>query len=214
MAKLLRISRTTVARKLKFLGPRAAIKLKEHNFSFKSSEVIEFDDLETFEHTKCKPLSVTLAVDAKTRRILDFEIARMPAKGKLARISRKKYGKRIDERTRGREKLFSNLKPFVSPFAHIKSDQNPYYPRDVKRHFPLATHETLKGQRGSTTGQGELKKVRFDPLFSLNHTFAMLRANINRLARRTWCTTKDPERLRDHIAIYAVFHNLVLLDST
>lgn len=33
---------------------------------------IEFDDLETLEHTKRKPLLVTLAVEYKTRRILCF----------------------------------------------------------------------------------------------------------------------------------------------
>lgn len=58
-----------------------------------------------------------------------------------------------------------------------------------------------------------MKKVRFDPLFSLNHTCAMLRANINRLFRRTWCTTKVPENLGAHIAMYAYYHNLILLEK-
>ncbi len=48
----------------------------------------------------------------------------------------------------------------------------------------------------------ELKKKQFDPLFSVNHTFATMRAKINRLNRRTWCTTKLPERLADHIDIF------------
>jgi transposase-like protein len=213
IAKLLKISRTTVARKLIFLGEQAKIKLLESNFAHPSSKIIEFDDLETFEHTKCKPLSVTLALVFEERRFLGFEVSKMPAKGHLAKIAMKKYGPRKDERALGRKKLFSKIQPFVHPFSEIKSDQNPYYPSDVKRHFPFATHTTLKGQRGSSTGQGELKKVRFDPLFSLNHTCAMLRANINRLARKTWCTTKNPARLEDHIAIYAAFHNLVLLNS-
>ena len=60
------------------------------------------------------------------------------------------------------------------------------------------------------TGQGELKKVVYDPIFSLNHTCAMLRANINRLVRKTWCTTKKPERLAMHITLYALYHNLNL----
>jgi hypothetical protein len=60
-------------------------------------------------------------------------------------------------------------------------------------------------------GQGELKKVGRDPLFSLNHTCAMLRANLNRLFRRTWCTTKRIDRLEAHLWIYVRFHNEVLL---
>ena len=63
------------------------------------------------------------------------------------------------------------------------------------------------------TGQGELKKLRFDPLFSLNHTCAMLRANINRLFRRTWCTTKKAACLKRHVAVYVRFHNTVLLKA-
>jgi hypothetical protein len=39
----------------------------------------------------------------------------------------------------------------------------------------------------------------------------MLRANINRLFRRTWCTTKKKERLEQHLAVYLDFHNRILL---
>ncbi|MBU6155196.1 MAG: hypothetical protein KGP28_12905, partial [Bdellovibrionales bacterium] len=45
------------------------------------------------------------------------------------------------------------------------------------------------------------------PIFSLNHTCAMLRANLNRLFRRTWCTTKTIQGLIDHLSIYVAFHN-------
>jgi len=66
--------------------------------------------------------------------------------------------------------------------------------------------------RGCVAGQGELKKIGFDPLFSLNHTYAMMRANINRLFRRTWNTTKDPRKLRDHIDLYVWYHNSELTE--
>ena len=91
--------------------------------------------------------------------------------------------------------------------ARIFSDQNPHYEPDVKKHFPEALYKTYKGRRGCVVGQGELKSGGFDPLFCLNHTAAMLRANMNRLFRRTWCTTKTVFGLEDHIAIYARAHN-------
>lgn len=210
-ARILRISRTTVSEKLVFLGAQAEAKLRISNLERPKALTIEFDDMETFEHTKCKPLSITLAVEAPTRRILGVEVSKMPAKGRLAKFAMKKYGPRKDERTEAREKLFSKLKHLVHETALIKSDQNPHYPPTVRKHFPLARHERHPGQRGSIVGQGELKKVRFDPLFRLNHTCAMYRANVNRLFRRTWCTTKKPERLRAHLAMYAVYHNLTLI---
>ncbi len=214
IARNLNLHQTTVKRKLIFLGCKAQMELLNFNLSLPKAKIVEFDDLETFEHTKCKPLSVTLAVEHKSRRILTFEVSRMPAKGKLSKLALKKYGPRRDERKSARAKVFKSLGPLVLSDATFKSDQNPYYPGDLKRNFPLATHESHKGQRGSIVGQGELKKVRFDPLFSLNHTCAMLRANINRLIRRTWCTTKVPEYLTLHIAIYANFHNKNLINSS
>jgi hypothetical protein len=203
-----------VQRKFIFLGHQALKKIENLNLALPQVKTVEFDDLETFEHTKCKPLSVTLAVEFGTRRILGYEVSQMPAKGKLTKIAFKKYGPREDQRRFGRAKLFEKIKPFVVPEALVKSDENPHYPNDVKRHFPLATHKIFKGQRGSIVGQGELKKIRFDPLFSLNHTCAMFRANVNRLFRKTWCTTKIPQRLHLHLAIYSLYHNLSLLDDS
>lgn len=211
IARILSISRTTVERKLLFLAQVA----RADNFrDFARGNVVldmQFDDLETIEHTKMKPLSVILAVEKGSRRILGFQVSQMPAKGPLAKKSRKKYGSRPDERPLGRRELFRYLEHRVHPRAKIMSDQNPHYVSDVKRWFPHATHETTKGLRGCVAGQGELKRAGFDPLFSLNHTFAMLRANINRLIRKTWCTTKNRDRLRDHIEIYVNYHNRQLL---
>ena len=75
---------------------KAKEELKLWNQNFKPAAEVEFDDLETFEHTKCKPLSVTLMVEYKTRRILGFEVSQMPAKGRIAHIARKKYGPRAE----------------------------------------------------------------------------------------------------------------------
>ena len=214
IARNLGISRTTVMRKLIFLGQKCLEEIQEQNSKSPKVTRIQFDELETIEHTKLKPLSIPIAVTYPERRILGFEVARMPAKGHLSKLSVKKYGKRKDERAKAMEDLFSSIKPFVDESCVLESDENPYYSRHINKHFPKGRHARFKGRRGSTTGQGELKKVRFDPLFQLNHTCAMLRANINRLVRKTWCTTKVPERLRFHLAIYAHFHNNHLIESS
>lgn len=212
-AYLLKLSRRTVERKLLFLGLKAEFQLRAYNYKTKAAVKVEFDDLETIEHTKYKPLSVTLAVEATTRRILGIEVSRMPAKGLLARKAREMYGHRPDERREGRRRFFKKLRYIVGEDAHFRSDSNPYYPTDLKEFFPNSSHEQVLGVRGAVTGQGELKKTAFDPIFSLNHTCAMLRDNVKRLSRRSWCTTKKPENLRAHLMIYAAFHNEVLLSK-
>ena len=206
-ALLLAVNPKTVVRKFVFLGQSAQVHLAYSNLLFPRTLEIQFDDMETFEHTKCKPLSITLAVEQSSRRILGFQVSQMPAKGKLAKIARAKYGPREDHRPEGRKKLLLNLQSLLKNNPIIKSDENPHYPKDLMRFFPKARHVTYKGRRGCVVGQGELKKIGFDPLFSLNHTCAKLRADVNRLFRRTWCTTKKPERLALHLAIAADFHN-------
>jgi len=213
LAMKLRVNRKTIVRKFLLIGQFSLEQLLEHNRHQPKATHVQFDDLETFEHSKCKPLSVTMAVEEDSRRILSFRVSRMPAKGLLASISRKKYGIRKDERPKAREEIFTELKDLVSEFALFKSDMNPHYPPDVKKHFPKSQHLTYKGRRGCVVGQGELKAGGFDPIFSLNHTFAMARANINRLFRRTWNTTKVPERLTLHFAMYALYHNKVLISN-
>jgi transposase-like protein len=212
-AKILNINRITVVRKFIFLGGRAEFRLALINFQRPKATVVEFDDLETFEHTKCKPLSVTLAVESPSRRILGFAVSEMKAKGLLTKKA-KKYGPRKDGRSKAREYLFRKIHPLVVETALIKSDKNPHYERDVFRFFPKAKYSQYKGKRGANTGQGELKKTKFDPLFSLNHTCAKMRADINRLFRKTWCTTKKKERLYLHLCIFADLHNEHLANQT
>ena len=209
LAKLLKVHPITIARKLTHLGSIARYKnlldrLKRENNKI---ELLQFDDLETFEHTKMKPLSVAMAVEKGSRYIVGFEVARMPAKGRLAKKSIKKYGPRVDERREARERLFRRIQSVVNDYAVIGSDNNPHYPNTVKKYFPNATHVGYPGLRGAITGQGELKKAVYDPLFSLNHTYAMLRANINRLFRKTWNTTKKVQAFRDHLELYVWYHN-------
>ncbi len=209
-ARILKINRKTVARKLIFMGRKAELDLKKFNAKFPKAKHVVFDDLETFEHTKCKPVSIGLMVEEETRRILGYNVARMPAKGLLAKISVAKYGKRVDERPKKRTELFTYLNSLVEEESIIKSDECPYYFKYIIRHFPKAGHIKFKGRASSIVGQGELKKVGFDPLFAINHTCATLRARTCRLIRRTWCTTKKPEMLNLHLAIVCLHHNLNL----
>jgi transposase-like protein len=210
IARLLKLSRTTVERKFLFLANISMRKNFENLKKSNSVTQLQFDDLETIEHTKCKPLSVAMAVENPSRKILGFSVSQMPAKGHLAKLARKKYGRRKDQRTEGWNQLFNYIRPRLANNLRIESDENPHYPKIVRNWCPEAEHRTIKSRRGCVAGQGELKKIGFDPLFSLNHTFAMCRANINRLFRKTWCTTKRPDRLVAHLHLYVNYHNQIL----
>ena len=212
IALTLNTTRVTVARKLEFLGKKA---LAEHQKMIRLQGIqnteVQFDELQTIEHTKCKPLAVAVAVSKQTRQLLGFSVSRMPATGHLSKIAYKKYGYRPDCRRDGLRSLFTQIKPSVGKKTTFHSDQHPYYKPLLKHYYPSSPYVQSKGSKASIAGQGELKKHYKDPLYAINHTLAMLRANINRLIRRTWCTTKDPTRLVYHLAIYMRFHNTRLI---
>lgn len=216
-ARLLKANPKTVVRKMLYLSAQAKLDHRESLRQIQGSgvliEKIQFDEMETFEHSKCLPLSIPLAVHAQTRKILGFQVCQMPAKGPLASISRKKYGPRKDDRRKAAHALFQDLRSVMSPRGLIESDENPKYPSWIRSSFKHVRHELHKGRRGCSGGQGELKRIGFDPLFSLNHTCAMLRANVNRLFRRTWCTTKRRIRLEAHLWLYVQYHNRILTKS-
>lgn len=213
-AFLVGVDRRTVARKLPFLAKRcrqkndvAISKLKNrvHN--------IQIDDLITKENSKLKPLTVSIAVDENRRKILALEVSQIPSFGHLSQLSVKKYGKRKDEHFEGLTRLFQKLSRVVASEVLIKSDEHQRYPGFISAYFPKAKHQQFKSERACIAGQGELKKVQFDPLFIVNHTCALLRANVNRLIRKTWCTTKDPARLKDHLDIFMYYYNEVILTA-
>lgn len=211
-ALLLGVHRNTVERKLPFLAERCRRFNRRSLHKLKGRiHSIQVDDLITKENSKLKPLSVTVCVDEHRRRILALEVSQIPAFGHLSKLAVKKYGARKDLHFEGLTKLFQTISPIVSSEVLVKSDEHQKYPGFISAYLPKAKHLTFKSERACIAGQGELKKVQFDPLFIVNHTCAILRANVNRLIRKTWCTTKDPKRLKDHLDVFVYFYNEVYL---
>jgi len=202
-AILLKINPKTAARKLKVLGAKCREQNQKHLLRDPEKvHNIQLDDLITKENSKLKPLSVTIAVNKDNRKILAVCVSKIPAFGHLAHKAIEKYGLRLDHHNEGLESVMKEIKPYLGREPLFESDEHQRYPYWIKKYFPHSEHKTFKSERSCVVGQGELKKVNFDPLFIINHTCAMLRANINRLIRKTWCTTKSIDRLKDHLDIF------------
>ncbi len=210
LALILGVRRPVIARRLLRFGICAQHNLEEYRKNREKVSKLDFDELETFEHSKCKPITAAIAVEDKTRKVLAIAVGRIPAKGSLVHLARKKYGKRPCERHKCLTTLFEELKACVTDFGIVKTDQSRAYPPYIRVYLPKWEHQATPGRRGCVVGQGELKEGAWDPLFSLNHTYAMFRDGLKRLARRTWCTTKKIENLKMALYMYAWFHNLYL----
>lgn len=198
----------TISTRLKSFGRVCAANLDYFRMHGPKHSVIQFDEMQTSEHTKLKPVTIPLAVNATTREVLAVGAGSIPANGKNAALSRAKYGPRADHRGQVLDQMFLNLRKCCPSNVSGLSDMSVAYPGRFKKTFPEGNHTVTKGRRGCVVGQGELKEGGFDPLFKLNHTAAMFRDNLKRLARRTWCGTKKIPRLIDALNIYAWSHNL------
>ena len=213
-AKVLNIHQDTVSKKIEFLAKSSREKQEKlrQKLSNKVSR-LQIDDLITIEHTKLKPVSISVAVDVKTRTILAAEVSQIAAFGHLAEISKRKYGHRKSELKEGLSRLFENIAPCIQKDSLVESDEHKLYPVFLRKYLTNYEHKQYKGGKGCVAGQGELKKLGHDPLFIINHTMAMFRANINRLIRKTWCTTKRLEMLKNHIDIFIWYYNSEILSG-
>ena len=205
----LNVSYGTVYRRFLWLSEIAKTQHTEFLQNYQTTTAIYFDEMETLEHTKLKPLSIPLIVDGD-QRILNIGACTIPAKGHLAEISMKKYGKRADNSKKLLQELFAELSPSLIPIL-IRSDGKPMYKGLVSERFPTSVHEihVRKEEKKKEALFENKEKKKFDPMFALNQRCAKLRSDIKRLVRRSWCTTKKVDNLTRHLILYACYNNQI-----
>jgi hypothetical protein len=209
MALVLGVNRKTIVRKT---GELAEHFRREHQKRLKagafSTTQVQFDEMETFEHTRLKPLSIALAVEVESGFILSAEIATIKAKGRLALVAHKKYGKRSDTRAFARARAFRDIARATPNAFALTTDRHPAYRSLVARLLPHAQLFQVK-TRGEIRflHQRTRRRNEKDPLFRINHTAAKIRHDLSRMARKVWVTTKKARRLKAHLDLYIAFHN-------
>lgn len=186
----------------KFLWLKKVTELNKGRISYKA-EKLQFDELETILHTKCKPLSIALVVNEDSQ-LIAAQVAEIPAKGRLASFSVFKYGPRRDDRRLAMEAVLMTAKSRLrNQVGIVESDAKSAYRSIVRKCLGEVQHLEHARKIDKRTLQERLhekhQKRRYDPLFAINHQCARLRDRIKRLARRNWCTTKKLENLQLHL---------------
>jgi len=209
VSRLLNVQRKTVTKHFYYLaGQVKAIHLEF--LKTVKTDFVEVDELETFMFARACTLSVPMVAQVKTRKILGFAIARMPSKGKLAKIGQTRYGWTKDERPAKFQKMIKDLLPCFRQKITFKCDSNVMYPKWILNQFTNTTppyqvkiDQVISPKKKAPTGEPK----PFDELFAINNTFAKMRNDMNRLSRKTWNTTKLEKGLEAHLWLYLAWHN-------
>ncbi len=139
----------TVARKVIRLGLRAKLHLESRGPSEIAGGVesaVIFDEMRTFEQTKCKPIFIALAVSESSREVIAVGAAEAPADGTIAELARKRYGPRPDNRSASMSKVLAEVHRLCPSVRIVKSDKCSWYPGLVRNTFPKSVaHKCIKG---------------------------------------------------------------------
>jgi hypothetical protein len=187
---------------------------------------VQFDEMETFEESKAKPLSVALAVCGRSGKIIAIDACKMPARGRLALVGQKKYHWTEDHRPICASNVLEKVAMVTNENLNVICDKKRSYPNLIHNQMPHAQIVQVngRGRRASpdiiaAVIEGEPEsdppreietggKIQFyDQLFLLNHVCAKIRADLSRMRRRTWATTKKLYYLRHHLILYIGWHN-------
>ena len=202
-SQILGVQYNTIIKHFNYLAKQCRELHIEHLKTIKTS-FVQVDEMETFLHARPKALSVPMAVRVKTGEILGFAVAKMPAKGKLTQIGVSKYSWYVDERSQKFQGMLIDIKGSLNQDITFKCDANSSYKKWIGHQVP---HAKLDQQSASQPKQTNANGKEFDELFAINNTFARMRHDMNRLARKTWSTTKAIHGLENHIWLYIAWKN-------
>lgn len=216
-------SRNSVARYFSYLASKAkehhermitAGKLKTNNF--------QFDEMETYQLAKVNMLSIVVSVCAKTGRIISLNACEIKCKGKLAQTI---FGQQANQwRVDGRRNAFKlaldrmeNVCGNKGPITITSDSKRTYISLFRDRFLSPAYqlfHQPVKARSAKSPRTNLAFKIKTmggvkipDPMFWLNHLCATIRADMSRMRRKSWTTTKKVEKLQEHLDLFTAFYN-------
>ena len=161
---------------------------------------IQFDELETFEHTKKRPLSIMLFIRAKTGQIISAKVSKSHIRAlAVSPTVVKDWNAQVDKTKVIQESLVEAKKVSNRVHTTIACDGLPHQVK-IAKDFCDEGHISIQ------VLESENKKIDLSIL--------KLRQDISRLGRKTLSTTKKAERLQHHLDLYINYHNSKRVQAT
>lgn len=212
----LKTTKATVSRTIKLLAEKCKTYHQEYVANgFIDTDLVFFDEMESFEHSKALPVSIGLAVDINTRKIIDARVAEIKCKGKLKNNILKKqallpphYFTRQNHSPKMRQEVMDEVKKCLKPGGKIITDDKRAYLSLIRStfnntvlHIHVASRVSMKHHPEPTA------------LGRFNSVCANIRAYMSRMGRRTLITSKKKEMLQAHLYLYIARYNSYDIDE-
>ncbi len=204
---LLGVNRKTLAKRILTHGAMARKKHEENlqNTNYFWGMSYSFDEMETKLGSKLFPVSIAIAVNEDSGRIIDIRAARMPLKGRLVERM-KKDGEKIpyspDNRPEARANVLGAVALANSNQFDIYTDRYPGYNLMIEEVLKNAIHHQVSGVANRGDSESDT-----DPMFWLNHICARIRADLGRMGRRSWCFSRSLDALQGQLDMFMEFFN-------
>lgn len=216
MTRKYHCGRGSIARRLERYGKHCrafhelALRQRERSLAWEGH--FQLDELETYEtDRRLKPVTVPLLVHMPSRCVLHTAVGTLPPRKplpprkqkQLERIEAEEKGKRKSESREKVSECFEVLKRITPGDGQVKvgTDEKHTYRAILKKKFGTRlVHQRTHSKEPRTF---------MNPLFLVNHTFAMLRDGLGRLVRRNWGASKQREKLEWHLWLYIGWRNYV-----
>ena len=154
---------------------------------------VQFDQLETYEHTKRKPVGIQISVRCKTKEIISARVGYIPIRAlTVSKAYSTEWNSKITD-SRIREMLLRTKTVLNKKGALISCDRENQQVNLLKK---LCTEPHITVAPSSSENK------------IIDRVFRRMRQDISRLGRKTLSTTKDISELQKHLDLYTDYHNL------
>jgi len=194
IARVLVLNRKTVSRYFIEASGRARVEhIKRLNTGQIRTSYVQFDEMESFEIGKMRPLGIELAVRVKTGEIISAVVARIPIKAYIMSKKKKLEYAAITDRKMRMSEMLLEVSKALKPNSTIESDEAFINTKVAKEILPKHRNITQPGTSKA--------------LWRVNYVCLKLRQDVSRLRRATLATTKRIDYLQKHLDLYIAYHN-------
>lgn len=205
----LKTTKNTVVRTIKLLSEKCQAYHREYVANgFIDTDLVFFDEMESFEHSKALPVSIGIAVDFHSKKIIDARVAEIKCKGRLKnKIDKKmdvlpsKYFTRSNRSKSMRNRVMEEVKKCIHPDGEIITDDKRAYITLIRNKLPGVLHTHVASRMSPKYHPNPVALGRF------NSTCASIRTYMSRMGRRTLITSKKKEMLQAHLYMFIARHN-------